>query len=398
MMHARMLRGVMLLVGGLLLAACRQAPSPVEFHANDTPDNLDAWHVVRAHDGYLELNRGVVPYAVNSKLFADYAFKLRTLWMPEGTSAGYEASGPLDFPVGTIISKTFYYPLPTGEKRHATDVALTYKDRGDFVPGKGLKLANVRLIETRLLLRRESGWDLVTYVWNDDQTAARRATTGTLEDLVLVDDKGKRQPITYVVPSQADCAICHNHTVSASVNDSAHTQVPIGPTAAHLNRDFRYADGSENQLAHWTRIGYLEGVPEPEKVPRDADWMDESQPLEARARSYLDANCSYCHNPHGEANYTSLWLSSRQDEPRRLGFCKTPVAAGRATGGRLFDIVPGQPDASILVHRMASHEVGVMMPELGRTVSDRKGVKLIRDWIKSLDGECRINHGKRAAP
>ena len=61
-----------------------------------------------------------------------------------------------------------------------------------------------------------------------------------------------------------------------------------------------------------------------------------------------------------------------------------PVAAGRGSGGRSFSIVPGQPDASILLHRMQSSEPGVMMPQFGRTVAHDEGVALVRAYIESL--------------
>lgn len=394
---AAVARGIVLLVGVLALAACQHAMPPVAFHATD-PDNLAAWHVLRIHDGHLQLNEGVVPYDVNTKLFSDYAYKLRTVWMPKGTSANYTAKGPLDFPVGTIISKTFYYPLPAGGTRNATDVAQAYADMHDFVPGKGLDLSRVHLIETRLLVRRKSGWVGIPYVWNDAQTEATLSLPGATEDLVLVNATGKRTPFTYVVPSVDQCAICHNYAADASGDASKRYMVPIGPTASHLNRDFAYYTGTQNQLQHWAKLGYLGGVPAPAAIPRNAQWLDPAQPLDARARAYLDANCAYCHNPHGEANYTALWLSSDEPLGPHTGLCKTPVAAGRATGNRRFDVVPGQPDASIMMYRIDSDQVGVMMPELGRTTVDHKGAALIRAWIASLKGSCTIIHGNNAAP
>ncbi|MBR0344132.1 MAG: hypothetical protein IJI03_02575, partial [Rudaea sp.] len=72
----------------------------------------------------------------------------------------------------------------------------------------------------------------------------------------------------------------------------------------------------------------------------------------------------------------------------RLGLCKPPVAAGRGTGDRLFDIVPGKPDASILLYRMTSSEPGVMMPEMGRNTTHKEGVELIREWIAATSGTC----------
>jgi len=388
---AGLIRAAGVLAGVCMLAACQSPGSaPVAFHADANPENLAAWHVVSIDDGYLKLNRRVVPYDVNTKLFSDYAYKLRTIWMPEGKSAQYEPEKTFDFPVGTIISKTFFYPLPGGEKRNATDVAQTYRDLHDFVPGKGLKLARVHLIETRLLVHRENGWAALPYVWNREQTAAHLKRIGAARNLVLVDAKGKRTPFTYVVPTANQCAICHDYAVKANGRASPRHIIPIGPKARHLNREYTYADGTENQLEHWTKIGYLKGLPDLAKVPANAQWTDTSQPLAARARAYLDANCAYCHNPHGEANYTSLWLTSDEPFGMHTGLCKSPVAAGRATGGRLFDLIPGDPDASIITHRMASTQVGVMMPEVGRTTTDRKGVALIRAWIASLEGNCRI--------
>src|SRR5450755_4027378 len=99
-------------IGALALIACTRAQDPVHFFAEGRPPKLSDWHVVYADGGNLALNSGVVPYDLNTPLFSDYAHKLRTVWMPRGAAAHYDADGGFDFPVGTIISKTFYYPLP----------------------------------------------------------------------------------------------------------------------------------------------------------------------------------------------------------------------------------------------------------------------------------------------
>src|SRR5690606_31826953 len=100
------------LLAGLLpwLGACQRAAEPVRFFAEGQPADLAEWHVLDIDDGRLRLNAGVLPYDLNTPLFSDYAHKLRTVWMPEGEAARYRADGPFDFPVGTIFSKTFYYP------------------------------------------------------------------------------------------------------------------------------------------------------------------------------------------------------------------------------------------------------------------------------------------------
>jgi hypothetical protein len=63
---------------------------------------------------------------------------------------------------------------------------------------------------------------------------------------------------------------------------------------------------------------------------------------------------------------------------------KRPAAAGRGSGDREFDIVPGEPDRSIIVYRVQSIEPGVMMPELGRHIGDPDAVALLAEWIASL--------------
>lgn len=65
---------------------------------------------------------------------------------------------------------------------------------------------------------------------------------------------------------------------------------------------------------------------------------------------------------------------------------KPPVAAGRGSGGFAYDIVPGDPDQSILLYRLNSTDPGIMMPELGRWTIYQEGVALIRAYIESLGG------------
>jgi len=366
-----------LALSALLLAGCARGPAPVTFHAEGYPDKLSDWNVVYRDGDTLALNKRVVPFDLNTPLFSDYAHKLRTMWMPEGTSARYEPREAFDFPVGTIFSKTFFYPTAAGEN----GVARTDDTARDHV-GEGLDLRNVRMVETRLLVHRKQGWVALAYVWNEAQTEATLERTGASVPLQLVAADGSREAFTYQVPDQNQCAGCH------ASNNTTRVIKPLGPKARHLNKDYAYAGGSENQLAHLAKLGYLRGVP-PTGVPRNANWRDVANAsLDGRARAYLDINCGHCHNPVGPADTSGLWLDSFDQDPRHLGLCKPPVAAGQGTGGHSFGIVPGRPDESILAYRMDSDDPGVMMPELGRDVVHREGVALIRQWIAAMEGDC----------
>jgi uncharacterized repeat protein (TIGR03806 family) len=366
------------------LTACQRAPAPVNFIAEGKPEKLSDWHVVERNGQRLQLNAGVLPYDLNTPLFSDHAHKLRTVWMPAGRAARYEAEQAFDFPVGTILSKTFYYPKVEGAPADSTLVRQTTATAVSS-PAEGLDLAKVRLIETRLLVRREAGWEALPYVWNEEQTEATLERTGDQQQLELVNDAGRHQRFAYVVPNENQCASCH----VVNLKDKVFT--PIGPKARHLNRDLHYAEGNENQLARWVKAGFLTGVPSHadwHELPRAADWRDEKAPLAERARAYLDINCAHCHQANATASNTALRLDAFAPVDWQMGLCKPPVAAGKGTGDRLFGIVPGQPDASIMAFRLASNEGGVMMPELGRNTVHEDGLKLVRQWIGSLPGRC----------
>ncbi len=370
----------------LVLVACHADRAGVHFHAEGQPGTLSEWNLFAMRDGRLVPNERVLPYDLNTPLFSDYAHKLRTVWMPEGTSARYDDEASFDFPVGTIISKTFYFPRLEGEPRDSDRVVRSQGDEG-ALPGGRLELDRVRLIETRLLVRREDGWVTLPYVWNAEQTEARLMRSGELVPLSLVDAAGEAEQATYTVPDQNQCAGCHG------TDTRSRAITPIGPKARHLNRDFDYVDGdgkvsTENQLAHWQSVGYLQGAPEPGSAPAVANFRDEDAGIDARARAYLDINCSHCHSPSGPGNTSGLWLGSNVTEPLRLGRCKLPIAAGHGTGDRQYGVVPGHPDQSILTYRMVSTDPGVMMPEVGRSVVHREGVALIEAWIAAQEGDC----------
>lgn len=307
---------------------------------------------------------GVVPYDLNSPLFSDYAVKDRFIRIPAGARAVYHETD-FDYPVGTVIAKTFSYP----------------RDFRD--PAQG-----TRRIETRILRHEPIGWAAYPYVWNTEQTEATLDVAGSTVGIRWIDLQGRRRNVDYMIPNVNQCKGCH---VQGS------DMLPIGPRARHLNRDFTYDGGSENQLDHWTRLGILEGAPPSAEAPKLAVWDDpRSGSLDDRARAWLEINCAHCHNPVGPAKSSGLDLLASQRNPVSFGIYKTPVAAGQGAGGFDYDIVPGRPDQSILTHRIASIHPGVMMPELGKRLVHEEGVALIREWIASLSpSDYPRRRGKR---
>jgi len=356
-----------------VLAACGAEEHAVVFHDQGNPPFLSDWSVVVADGGALVLSEGVTPYDLATPLFTDYAHKLRTIWMPQGVAATYEEVDSLDFPVGTVISKTFYYPRDGAQLLNAPMTP-------DEFAGEGLDLAQVRLIETRILAHREAGWIALPYLWNDEQTDAVLKRPGAVVPMEIADASGDITSFPYIIPNSNQCAGCH------APNVTSREIRPIGPKTRHLNHNYAYADGVENQLDHFARIGYLDGLPDAR--PHNALWGDESETLDARARTYLEINCAHCHNPFGAGDTSGLFLEVATPIGPNLGLCKVPIAAGRGSGGHTYDIVPGEPDVSIVTFRMASVQAEEMMPELGRSLVHDEGVALIHDWIAAMDGDC----------
>jgi uncharacterized repeat protein (TIGR03806 family) len=348
------MRRALAALAAVLCVGAAPAPTGVALDAllAATPAPTLSAYRLFTDEGARHPNAGVTPYALNTPLFSDYAEKSRFLYLPPGTHAAYRPQGAVDLPVGATLVKSFAYPA-------------------DFRrPGE-----KVRVLETRLLIHRRSGWVALAYVWNADQTEARLKRAGTRIDVSYLDAQGLARQIDYRVPNQNQCKECHS--LSGRI-------APIGVKARNLNGDFPYAGGPENQIAHWARTGLLTGAPPPEKAPRTAVWNNAAEPLEARARAYLDGNCGHCHNPRGMASNTGLNLDLEEQRAAKIGIGKRPVAAGKGSGDLETDLVPGRPDASIIAYRMGSTDPGVMMPELGRSVVHDEGLALVRDYIARM--------------
>ncbi|MDZ4710368.1 MAG: SO2930 family diheme c-type cytochrome [Saprospiraceae bacterium] len=298
----------------------------------------------------------VMPYALNASLFSDYAYKLRFVRLPQNSFIPYNPDSVFQFPVGTAIIKTFYYPL----------------DERNIKKGR-------RLIETRLLLHEQQGWVSLPYIWDEQQTDAWLELAGGNTTVTWRDEKGLKREFEYLIPNMNQCKGCHERHGAMS---------PIGPSARQLNGSYHYEQGKENQLSHWSRAQWLKGVPQDfAQLPYQVDYVDATVNLGDRARAYLDINCAHCHNKAGPAQASGLFLEWNTSDSTAFGFYKTPVAAGRGSGNLKFDIVPGKPNESILIYRMESIDPGIMMPELSRSLQHTEGIRLIKDWIKSMKQE-----------
>lgn len=297
-------------------------------------------------------NENGQPYDLTTPLFSDYAAKDRTLFIPPGKQAVYQASTALELPIGTVIAKTFYFPAKVADP-------------------KSLKM----VVETRLLVHRESGWKGLVYLWENGKATLKRG--GAEVKTGWLNAQGNLKSNQYRVPNLAQCVGCHEGGA------------PIGVKAGYLNRDGHGQFAGENQLTRLVNAGQLIGLPD-SNVPRYAAWDDpKSGTIGERARAYLDINCAHCHSVTGKGSTSGMFLNISHPEDINFGICKPPIAAGRGAGGTLFDIFPGAPEKSILVDRMNSAKAAIKMPELAKGLVHAEGVDLISQWIKQMPGTCK---------
>ncbi|WP_408031253.1 SO2930 family diheme c-type cytochrome [Tenacibaculum xiamenense] len=298
------------------------------------------------------VSKRVIPYELNSPLFTDYASKKRFIVIPKDKTISYKENGVLDFPLGTIIIKNFYYT------------------------SNELNKPNDQIIETRLLILDSASkkWVPLPYIWNEDQTEAYLYILGKDIDIVRKNEKSEEQAFMYSVPNINMCKNCHVKNTKI---------VPLGPTARQINRYNQVFDS--NQIDYLITNSFIEGIKSSANSPKIPNYLDEKVSINNRARAYLDVNCAHCHREGGSAKTSGLHLNYLQNDMYKVGVNKPPVAAGKGSGNLDFDIVEGKPNESILMYRMKHLEPDIVMPEIGKNTLHKEGVELIEKWIISLD-------------
>lgn len=294
--------------------------------------------------------KGVLPYKVISELFTDYALKKRFVWMPVGVKATYNSDGEvLSFPTGAVLIKSFYY--------------------NNVQPGNGTKI-----IETRLMIKKESGWIFAEYVWNEQQTEAVLQMNGSFTPISWIDGNGINQSTSYRIPSDVECLICHK---------TVQNPIPIGPKPQNLNSDYLYTDGTKNQLAKWIEEGYLDASNIPSQITTVVDYKDVTKSLDLRVRSYVDINCAHCHRFNSHCDYRSMRFAFNESHlSENMGICIPPDE--NINSILTYIVSPNNKVKSVMYYRMNTADEAIRMPIVGRTMIHKEGVSLVEQWIGSL--------------
>jgi uncharacterized repeat protein (TIGR03806 family) len=301
-------------------------------------------------------NEALIPYDLIVAFWSDGASKTRWVAIPN-EKIEFSASGQWIFPAGTVFVKNFDLPVD------ATDPSAK------------------RRLETRLLVRDSAGGVYgVTYKWRADESDADLLPGSLHEDISVKTATGEARRQTWYYPSRKDCLTCHT-TGAGGV---------LGVKTRQLNHDFSYPSGvTDNELRTWNHIGlFARTIPANDlaSLPTLAASDDTARSLEDRARSYLDANCSHCHQPGG----TVAYFDARYTTPlAQQGLINGPVLIDQGID-RPRIISPHDVWRSIAFMRVNT-DGDIRMPPLARETIDQKGVSLLSQWIMSLPGRAVLD-------
>jgi uncharacterized repeat protein (TIGR03806 family) len=299
---------------------------------------------------------GLIPYDIVVPFWSDGAVKSRWVAVPNA-KIDYSPTGDWIFPKGTVFVKTFELP---------TDAASS-----------GVK----HRLETRLLVCDSAGGVYgVVYKWRPDNSDADLLSTSQTEEIPIKTAPGRERRQTWYYPSRPDCLACHN----------AKTSGVLGVKARQMNRAFTYPSGvTDNELHAWNRAGLFKpqvNDAELAKIPTLAAADDVTRSVQDRARSYLDANCAQCHRPGG----TVAYFDARYDTPlEKQELIDGPVLIDQGID-RPRVISPHDIWRSIIYMRVNTVD-DIKMPPVARETIDRKGVRLLQDWITSLPGRSVLD-------
>ncbi|MGB8224857.1 MAG: PQQ-dependent sugar dehydrogenase [Polyangiales bacterium] len=299
-----------------------------------------------------------VPYGLNQPFWSDGASKTRFIALPNDgvrdtpdEQIAFSASGDWIYPIGTVLMKHFELVLDE------TDPSITTR------------------LETRFMVLGDDGvWYGLTYRWRADQSDADLLTTEQSANYEVALAQGGTRTQTWYFPSRLDCLTCHRQVSGGA----------LGPRTHQLNGDFSYASTgrTDNQIRTWNDLGMFSppvadaSIP---ALPRSPALRDVRAPLQDRARSWLDSNCSYCHRPGGANAGFDARFNTPLVEQR---FVWTAVRDDLGNPGTVV-IYPGDPILSAAWQRAAA--VGpVAMPPLAKALPEQAAVDLLGHWIERI--------------
>ncbi|OQD43090.1 hypothetical protein BUL40_08350 [Croceivirga radicis] len=307
---------------------------------------------------------GLIPFKLIDDFWSDGASKRR--WMAIPNNGNHDTAneqiqfselGAWSFPTGSVLIKHFDYPV------NENNPQITQK------------------METRFSVKGEDGsFYFYTYRWNEAGTEAYLEQSGFDREIRITTKNGTTKTVNWHYPDNSECLTCHNSNSGGT----------LGTRTRYLNTTYDYSSkGGEigNQLVTLSALGILNEVIDDTKADTYLTHTSIDNPTAStadKARSYLDLNCAYCHQP-GTGNRGDFDLQSFLDL-NQTNLLQAGVNTPLNIANDEAILKSGQPNKSILFHRLNSLDENTMMPPLAKSQLDAKGLALIEKWITELDG------------
>jgi hypothetical protein len=278
-------------------------------------------------------------------LWTDGAAKSRWLHLPAGSFIDASDPDAWEFPVGTKVWKEFrFHDAPA---------------------------------ETRYIERTSEGWRYASYVWKADGSATLVPARGILNSVEI------RDGVRHAIPSRSDCTACHEASPSRLLGlGTLQLSADRDPLAPHAEPLPAGAVDVPTLVAR----GLVRGLPAT-LIERPAR-IAAPTPIARAALGYLHGNCGMCHTGGGEMASLGFVLQasvataeSAVPASVRTTFAQASHFQSAQHPSIRDRILPGHPDASMLVARMASRHPVLQMPPLGSRLVDAEAVALLRRWI-----------------
>lgn len=319
-----------------------------------------------------ELQPGVLPYSIVAEPWQDHATAERFLGLPgnsqldvwdrSNVQIGF-IKGTWKFPENGILGKTISLEMERGNP------------------------ATRRRLETQIFQYFNGSWRAYSYRWNAEQTdAVLMSGEGASEEFLIRDPSDPQGQVkqTWRYASRSECLLCHT-TRAGTVH---------GFYPEQLNRRQTSADGGgENQLDRFNRLGIF--LHPPEAKQKIVSPYESGADLTARARAYLHVNCGHCHRRGGGGSAAmDLPLSKPLEKTNLLG--ARPTQGGFGLHGAEI-LAPSDPYRSVLLYRLTKAGRG-RMPQFGSSLIDKRGLKLMHDWIAQMpQAEADSDRARRRA-
>ena len=185
-------------------------------------------------------------------------------------------------------------------------------------------------------------------------------------------------PFDYLYPSRNQCMQCHQ----------AGTGPVLGFRTRQLNRSLAYPGGvTANQIESFSAAGFIPRnlkAADLASVITSGDIRDPDLSDEKYVRSYLDSNCSHCHQPDGSSR---AFFDARFTTPlTNQSLVCGPVIDGLGLSAPAV-IKPGSLDNSVLFQRISAHNSPIVMPPIARGPVDYASVARVANWILSMNAD-----------